>query len=236
MTEAVTKAYYLQESEFAVLLAAKGVTEWYGFQIRGVRNLGRADINRTLFNLAKKDVITVSDRGIAISEGLDQIVEAVAGAERILVCSKRDDRFPEQCVYSGSRNVIVQYAGQGGRIRLEAVQAGEIADRVIEVGFYQESIVKGGSSAENSEVKEPERLIKIARQLFGKGQEECMEEKEITAVMAGIRSLDRRTVSRLFLAADGFEDYIIFISDAEEKMFRYSESRLKELIQSMIFV
>ncbi len=162
------KAYYLQNMELALLLSVKGMNVFYGFLMDTIKKPEQAAVYRALFDLEKKELISVDDnRKVTILPELDQLLEEMKAAKRLLLYTDRFSEFPDQCIYLGDGGgVFVSSYGTTGMVnRLEMVCREALADKICENGFCLKEMINDESLFTEKQIRVQE-LEEMAERFF----------------------------------------------------------------------
>lgn len=230
------KAYYLKNLELALLLSIKGMKSLYGFKMEDIRQPAKAAIYQTLFELEKKELIEVGgDKAIRIYPELDQILEDIKNAERMLLYICRASEYPDLCIYLGNRAVLVSSYGTAGDInRIQSVPEDELADKICENGFSLEEIVSDESLFIEEPIEDPE-LEEKAVLLFPEDFA-GLEDKAWGNIVSSLKmiSLESREYQKQYLLMKGgLHDYFA-VTDEKTCIYPYSKKIILETLKKDI--
>lgn len=234
MTERVEKAYYLKEEELAVLLAITGVRQLYGFQMEDSVDIGGEKLRRTLFEMAKKGILSSEEGKLRIHAEIEAVLKELAGADNVLLLSGGEE-YPENCIYIARNTVFVQLLGQSGRrYRLELVTREKTAERIQEYGWKVPGLIENTRIYPEDEAL-CQKLRERARILYDMDRESLLQQgKEVRSVLIQY-SVDRhRKLQQLLLIRGELEDYIVVSSEQQDVIWLYSDAKSKELLGQMI--
>ena len=128
------KAYFLKNLELALLLSVKGMNELYGLKMSNMQNPGQALVYQALFELEKNHVISFHDKeNIEISSELEQILENIKNAGKMLLYCNKTAEYPDQCIYLDDEAVFVSASGtSGNRYRIKSVPLERVSEEIYE--------------------------------------------------------------------------------------------------------
>lgn len=229
MMERMEKAYYLKEEELAVLLAFKHVRQLYGFRMEAAVGMDRETLNRIMFGMAKKEILTIAHGGIQIDAGMEAVLDDMAGARNVLTLTGRPE-YPECCIYAGQNLVFVQTLGQEGkRYRMEPVERQEACPKMREYGWVVPGVLDRARAGQEDE-KQNRQLQELAGRLYGQEKERILREREVGCCLIQYAVPQIRKIRQLLLINDGLEDYLT-VSDGEtDAVYLYSDEKSEELL------
>ena len=230
------KAYYLKNLELALLLSIKGMKSLYGFKMDNIGQSGQAVIYQTLFDLEKKDLIKVeANKDIRIFSELDQILENIKSAKRMLIHIGRFSEYPDQCIYLGDRAVFVSpYGTTGDMNRLESVVGDRLIEKIFESGFCLEEIVSDEGLFRREQIENPE-LEEKASLLFAKDFA-ALEDSEWGNIASSLKLLSLKSgkcKKQYLLIKDTLNDYFV-VTDEKTCIYPYSKKIIIETLKNDI--
>lgn len=233
------KAYYLRDLELALLLSMKGMKELYGFRMKNIQNLELALIYQTIFELKKENLLSVQksqDHGkeqITIDPELDQILDAIKNAEKILLYFNRQSKYPDRCIYLGDRAVFISAYGITGNMnRIESISVSALPEAVCECGFCIEELLNDKSIYEEEEIEYP-ALQEIANVLFDHGSD-TPDEKEwgsVTDCLKLVSVKSRKCIRQYLLIKEGLNDYFSVTDKEGSHTFLYSRKKVMDTLK-----
>lgn len=226
----VTKAFYLKTIEFKILLALKGMKEIFGFKLSGEEDIDQMQVNQAIFELNKKGIVSTGNNKLVLIPEMNELLDAISQADRILIMSECEGRYPEQCIYVADKAVSLQIAGQNKElVRLEGIETEVLPEWLMEAGGKLEQIITDESLYEEQPIERPE-IRQLATELFEKGKEEIYEQKRIKVCFEVISLLTRKRMSMIFLYNDEINDYIIATSSMQSEIYSYSMKKLHQVL------
>lgn len=232
------KAYYLQNMELALLLSIKGLNTFYGFRMDSNKEPEQAAVYRTLFDLQKKELIAVGGHGkVRISPELDQLLQGMKEAERLLLFTDKFSEFPDQCIYLGDDGaVFVSAYGTTGKMnRLEMVSRETLAAKICEHGFCLKEILNDESLFAGKPVRD-QKLEEMADLLFAKDFSALEEEKwgkAVRCLKLAILKRSKKNVEyrkQYLLIKDRLNDYFV-VTDEKTCIYPYSGKLIVETLK-----
>lgn len=229
------KAYYLKNIELALLLSIKGVKTLYGFKMNNIQNPDPKLIYQTLFELEKKNIVSFQDKeNITIYSGLNQILDNIKNAEKMLLYIDIRAEHPDQCIYLGDRAVFIStYGAMQNMNRIESISIDSLAEVIYERGFCLEEILSDQILFNEKEIMNPD-LTEKADVLFGKefgGLEE--DEWKIMTDCLRIYSLkDNKCIKQYLLIKDKLNDYFSVTDEKGSSIFAYSKKTLIDTLRN----
>lgn len=236
------KAYYLKDLELAVLLSLKGMKEIYGFTMESIQDPDPLLIYQTVFELKKDNLLSVQEsqshgKGqFAINPELDQILDIVKTAEKILLYFNRQSERPDRCIYLGDTSVLISAYGVTGMMNLiESVPAGVLPEKLCECGFCIEELLDDESIYQEDEIEYP-ALQEKAAALFDK-EISALDKKEwgnVTDCLKMVSAGDRKCIRQYLLVKDGMNDYFTVTDREGSHVFMYSRKKVLNTLKSDI--
>ena len=226
----VTKAFYLKTIEFKILLALKGMKEIFGFKLCGEDDIAQAQVNQAIFELNKKGIVFAENNKLILIPEMNELLDAISQADRILIMSDCEGRYPEQCVYIADRAVSLQIAGQNKElVRLERIDSEVLPEWLMEVGGKLEQIITDESFYEEQPAERP-GLRHLATELFEKQRELVFEQKKVKVCFEVISLMTRKRMSMIFLYNDEIYDYIVVTNGIQSEVYPYSMKKLHQML------
>lgn len=233
MTDRIERAYYLKQEELAVLLTMKGVRQLYGFRMDIRGDMGREEINKILFEMARKNILSASGERIQIDADLSEVVDDLTRAENIWILTGTEE-YPECCIYAGQNLIFVHLLGQRGQVyRMESVERKEACLKMREYGFFVPGVLeKTQTYFENEE--EHLQIQELARKLYGREKENIMQPKEVRCCLQQYSVLQTKKVRQLLIINGGLEDYLVCSDEKQDLVYVYSDEKANELLEQMM--
>lgn len=236
------KAYYLRDLELALLLSLKGVKELYGFRMTHIQNPEPALIYQTIFELKKENLLSFwkdqdhEKEQIVIDPELEQILDVIKNAEKMLLYFDRQSEHPDRCIYLGDMAVLISAYGRTGDMhRLESVTRSALPETVCECGFCIEELLNDKSIYEEAEIEYP-KLQKKADTLFNKefGTLDKEEWENVTDCLKLVSAKSRKCIRQYLLISDGLNDYFTATDKEGSHIFMYSRKKVVDMLRSDI--
>ena len=233
------KAYYLKDLELALFLALKGMKELYGFRMKNIQNPKLELIYQSIFELKKENLLSVQKsqshkkEQFAIKPELDQILDTIKNAEKILMYFNRQSERPDRCIYLGDRAVLISAYGISGNMnRLESVSVSMLPDTICECGFCIEELLNDESIYKEEEIEHP-ALRKRVDALFDKefGTLDDGEWGDITDCLKLISVKSRQCIRQYLLIKDGLNDYFSLTDKEGSHIFMYSRKKVIDTLK-----
>ncbi len=233
MTQRTYKAYYLKKIEFKILLAIKGVKELYGFFLGEQGKIKQSEMNRQLFEMAKKEIVVAKADQLVIHPELDAMLNHVMNARQMLVLAEKSAEHPEYCIYIDSDAVGIQIYGQENQmVRIERIALCDLPEWIVESGFRIEQILTEDALFREEEVICRE-ISEIADNAFGKEKNEILKQEGIYACLQFFDALSRKKKQQILLLSNGLEDYIA-INGKKETVYAYSGKKTLQVVGQCI--
>lgn len=232
------KAYYLKNLEFALLLSVKGVQRLYGFKMDDISTAEAPEVYEAIFGLGKKKLITIeSKKDIKIEPALDEALDSIKNAERLLLYASIGSEHYGQCVYIGRKAVFVSsYGAEGGISHIEAKDIDALPQELCERGFYIEGLIDGMKAQD--EPIDDEALEKKADILFA--QADCaFDKKEWEGVSDCLRVCsvnDGRCIRQYLLLKGRLDDYFITTDETGSMVFEYSRYKVLDTLSRELLI
>lgn len=231
------KAYYLQNMELALLLSIKGMNAFYGFLMETIKKPEQAAVYRALFDLEKKEMILVDgNRKVRIVPELDQLLEEIKGAGRLLLYTDRLSEFPDQCIYLGNDGAVIvsAYGTTGMMNRLEMVCREALADKICENGFRLKEIINDESLPAGKRIEEQE-LEEMAERFFlndtpyeAADWGKAVRRLKLIGLKNGLKSGENQ--KQYLLIRDRLNDYFA-VTDETTSIYPYSGKLIVETLK-----
>ena len=234
MKGSIEKAYYLKQEELAVLLAMNRVQRLYGFRMDA--GMDREELSRILFEMARKNILSVSENSILMEPDLSAALKDLAQAENILILTGTEE-YPECCIYVGhvGQNVVfVHLVGQGGQMYcIESVEWTEACVKMREYGFLIPGVLEKMQTCSEEEEVDPE-VQELARRLYGQEKEKIVQHKEVKCCLLQYSVLQAQKIRQLLIIGGGLEDYLVCSDKEQDLVYLYSEEKAVELLEEMM--
>lgn len=231
MKGSIEKAYYLKQEELAVLLAMNRVRQLYGFRMDA--GMDREELSRILFEMARKNILSVSESSILMDPDLSAALKDLAQAENILILTGAEE-YPECCVYVGQNVVFVHLAGQGGQMYcIESVGRTEACVKMREYGFLIPGVLEKMQTCSEEEEAYPE-IQELARRLYGQEKEKIVQHKEVKCCLLQYSVLQAQKIRQLLIIGGVLEDYLVCSDKEQDLVYLYSEEKAVELLEEMM--
>ncbi len=233
MTQQINKAFYLKKLEFKILLAMKGVKEIYGFFLGNQEEMEQSEMNRQLFEMAKKEIVAVKADQLLLHPELDVLLNHVMNARQMLVLAEKSARHPECCVYIDSEAVGIQIYGQENQmVRIERIALCDLPEWIVESGFKIEQMLTEDALFREEEVICRE-ISEIADNAFCKEKNEILMQEGIYACLQFFDTLSRKKKQQILLLSNGLEDYIV-VNGKKEAVYAYSVKKTLQVVRQCI--
>ncbi len=233
MTQQINKAFYLKKLEFKILLAMKGVKEIYGFFLGNQEEMEQSEMNRQLFEMAKREIVAVKTDQLLLPPELDALLNHIINAGEMLIMAEKSARHPECCIYIDDEAVSIQIYGQENQmVRLEQTALGSLPEWIVESGFKIEQML-----TENTLFREEElvcrKISEIAGNAFYREKNEILGQEGIYACLQFFDTLSRKKKQQILLLSNGLEDYIA-INGKKEAVYAYSVKKTLQVVRQCI--
>lgn len=235
--EEIDKAYYIREDELAILLAMAGQDELYGYPLRQMTGMGRADMGRLLFDMAGCRMLGVQGKRMQISREWQEIADGIASAEILIVSAEARQEYSERFLYvSNSPVVLHTQIHKGGMIRIERWECSDIAQRLIQHGIPPDSILPHTACTESGRIAPDimQKLRDMAVRLFDKPLSEVLGEKGVLSAVGCYRTKAHRKTGQAVVCNQGIEDYLLVSDGAQSSVYGYSDKKLTEWINRWV--
>ena len=234
MKGSIEKAYYLKQEELAVLLAMNRVQRLYGFRMDA--GMDREELSRILFEMARKNILSVSENSILMEPDLSAALKDLAQAENILILTGTEE-YPECCIYVGhvGQNVVfVHLVGQGGQMYcIESVEWTEACVKMREYGFLAPGLLER-TRIYAEEEKDCPQIQELAGKLYAQEKECVIQQKEIGCCLTQYSAMEGRKGRQLLIVNGVLEDYLTLSSDGQNLVYVYSDEKARELLEEMM--
>ena len=105
--------YFFRISEWELLLAGLGVKKWYGLDgEESEEKMDKHAYHSVLAGLYQKNVIDWVENGVRIKVPFSKIFEELKNSRRCITIDRKNDEFPIQCCYIGTKGVVVTEKSQ----------------------------------------------------------------------------------------------------------------------------
>ena len=136
------KNYYLNETEYAILLAGKGIKEAYTIQADTV-SMQPEDICLAMNGLYQSRLVDCEEGTFHMEEDLDLQLNQIRDAKTVLFIRNGKDETQNMCLFSGERGVTVLQVSKvdGNSYRIGTVSSSQVLDilreKIRQPYFYQ---------------------------------------------------------------------------------------------------
>lgn len=224
------KAFYLQERELAVLMAAMGKTKLYGYPLRHVKELSEQMVNMTLFQMVKKKIIRISERGIHIQDEYQDVIKSIIEAQKLYVYANADEKFPQMFLYQASQVIMLCGQGQDSSIiRVEVWQRESMTDRLVENGMTVNSLLQD-TLFERVEPDKEEWLKEKYRNWYLFSLEKILKESSMYFILREYDVGLEKLQFQIMAVGDGMQDYLIGENSDNCFIDVYSDRKVKEML------
>lgn len=221
----VTKAYYLKVNELKILLALKGMKELFGFTLSG-EEMNREQVNRALFEMHKKDLVASDGTRLKLIPEMDDILQQICNAGKILLFSEQEGKYPQQCIYLAESAVSLQIVGENREnVRLEKISKENLPEWLTLAGGQLEQLV-GDESLYCAKPVEETRWQLLGKQLFEEDMSAVFEHDPVKACFDLLSVVTKKRVERIFLVRDNVQDYIVTGNGLQSSVYEYSKKKL----------
>lgn len=233
------KAYYLKDLELALFLSLKGMKELYGFRMKHIQTPDPALIYQTIFELKKESLLSVQKsqehekEQITINPELDQVLDIIKNAEKMLLYFNRQSERPDRCIYLGDQAVLISAYGVTGNMNLiESVPVDELPEKICECGFCIEELLNDESIYQEDEIEYP-ALQQKADVLFDKefATLDNTEWGSVTDCLKLISLKSRKYIRQYLLIKEGLNDYFIVTDKERSHVFMYSRKKVMDTLR-----
>lgn len=225
------KAWYIQEAELAVLLAASGMQEFYGYKLDGIPMVNQGSVNRLVFSMVRKGILTPMGNGFALKQEYQKIVKCLKETEKILIFNDAAQEYPEQYIYIGDKAVFLQAFGQNGHVlRLEVADKEGIPARLTACGLKMEGTLENSIG----QMEEIEGMDSLIRKWKRQKREQILEHTDIAGYLERIDWLSRKRTGQLLLVDKGVQNLILVSEGKNHGIYQYSTEKLQELLDEFI--
>ena len=228
------KAYNLKNQELAVLLSIKGMSELYGIRMEDIGSPDKTLVYKTLFGLEKKKILSADwneKRERAIHPEINDMLDHIRNAEKILLYSGRTYEHSGQCIYLGSRAVFLSVRGEGGGMkRMQSVSLDSLSKKICEYGFFLKEIISDKSLFRDAEIEKPE-IREMADSVFGKAANEWKTWEEIRECLRMVSVRSGKCIRQYLLVSGKLNDYFIVTDEKASHVYAYSERKVMEVLK-----
>lgn len=224
------KAFYLHERELAILMSAMGYKELYGYPLTVVEKIDQQMVNMTLFQMAKKNILEISEQGIYIKEEYRDIVKLIASAKQLYVCADSNNEHPQMFFYMSSK--IVMLCGQGQDsyiIRIEVWKEEQLSEKLSEYGILVESWLQG-SKSDAPEQSDEEFFKKNVKNWYSISLEELLKVENLFFAFRKYDTVLRQLQFQVVVVRHGIKDYLVGYDSENVIVEAYSEKRLQRML------
>ena len=220
--------------EFKILLAMKGVNELYGFFMKEQENTDRFQVNKRLFEMAKKEIVFADDNKFLMNQDIEVMLNQIIDAEKMVIFSEKSAERPESCIYVGKEAVCIQLCGQNDDIvRLERVALSDLPEKIVESGFCVEQLLADDTLYREEKITCPE-IAEIAWKSFGKEKNEILKQNGVNACLLIFSMTTKQKEQQVLLIGSGMEDYITVSNGSIDDVYIYSEKKVFHIINQCI--
>ncbi len=228
------KAYYLRNLELALLLSIKGMKELYGIRMDNVQNPDQSLIYQALFELEKKRFICIDKGNVMIYPELDQMLDDIKNAERMLLYVNRCTEYPDQCIYLGINAVFISaYGTTGDMKRIESITLNLLPEKICEYGFHLEEMVGDQGLLKKAEIENLE-LKEQTEALFNREFNKLEEDEwgNITDSLKVLSLKNRKYVKQYLLIKDKIYDYFSITDEQLSHIYVYSRKKVIDVLKN----
>ncbi|MFR6171110.1 MAG: hypothetical protein ACLUJN_06180 [Blautia sp.] len=100
-------AWILEESEFGILLGAKGIFEFQGLPLRNLPET-EEEILKKLWNMEKKGFLTSDGMNFTVEKGLAQCLHLLEKSKGLLVITPEREEMPQSFCYPAEELLVCQ--------------------------------------------------------------------------------------------------------------------------------
>lgn len=228
------KAYYLKDLELALLLSVKGMKELFGIKMNHIQSPDPSQIAQALFELEKKKFISIQKEKVMIDKELDQVLEIICNAGKMLLYINRFSEYSDQCIYLSDRAAAVSsYGTAGGMKRIECVSLTHLPEKICEYGFSLEEMISDRSLFQEAEI-ENGRLEAQAAALFAKGAVMLQDDEwgTITNCLKLFSIRNRKCMKQYLLVRDRLDDYFTVTDENTSYVYAYSRKKVMDTLKN----
>lgn len=232
------RVYYFKDMELALLLSLKGMKALFGIKMNNIHRSVQTPVYQTLFELEKKELITVHKENVTVNKKLNEILETVSNAKKMFLYTNRFSEYPDQCIYLSDRSVAVSIYGMiGDMYRIESILLSHLPEKICEYGFYIEEIVNNQSTLRKIKI-EDEALKTQAEILFRKEADALAENDwgRATNCLKLFSLKNRRCVKQYLTVKDKLNDYLIVTEEQKSYVYIYSRQRVIDILKNDLSV
>lgn len=231
MIEKNESSFFIRDIELAVLLAAKGKRDFFGFKVDGIEELDTGALHQMLFSLAKKGFIIANETKFEIIPTLDKMLNTICNAKKIIFTSSVENSIPEQSIYIADRAVIIQACGSNGDMfRIVDTTKENYPKLLTEQGIRLDSFIESGKAGLVELTAIPERLEGILEDIY---EDDSINLAEIKGQFK-LDIIDADTESReklIILLTYEANDYICVCSEKKTSVYEYSDNNLESILK-----
>jgi len=230
MIEVSKKTYYIKDIELAVLLAAKGIRNYYGFKINGLDEIDEGLLHQMLFELARKNIISVVDDKFEVIPAFESILLNIKNANKVLFTSYSEAEKPQQSVYIGEKAVIIQACGSMGEMyRITETNISEYPYVLMEQGIKMESFIEEDADKGVVKAELTEELFGILRNGYS-DKEQVHEKMHSSIAIEIVNAVSMKREKVLFLLTHKAMDYICECDEQDITAYEYNENALVQIL------
>lgn len=239
MDVTLNKRYCFTDQEFLILAGSLGIKSLYGFKPTEPVRRQERELYQQLFRMTKKGFLEVLEDGYLVVPDIRELFRHMRNARSVISVCAVDDSFPEKCVYTGDKAVLVESGGLQGRyFKCSYDMPEQIRDQICEDGvLFSQNIsddILYDTVPMNLGLTENEELVKISARLEELSVTERFRELKrcgAHTVMEKKSVCDDSAQKRLLLVERPVYDVILLQSDEKVEIFHYSRRLLLEELQ-----
>ena len=227
----INKTYIFNRMELAILFSLKGMKELYGFDLNVSGTVDKGRVNQSLFELSRKSVIVCDNKIVKIQEDIDNLLNVIMSAKKIVFFADKMKEKPEQSFYIGEQIVNVCIFGQTGEnVRVELISEEELPEKLVQKGFYLEQIIENDFGYFKDEIISDSELMDIVERGFRSDKNQVWDQSEIKACLIIMSIFTRKKEEQILLFSRNMEDYIAISDMCGHRIYEYSQQKLFQVI------
>lgn len=234
MREQITKAFFLQEMELAVLFVMKGQNELFGLRLNQIEKINEQMLYQTIFQLVKHGMLEKEEGGFKIREDINTFIEDIILAKQFMVLSSKRENSPESYFYIGKRVLCIQSAGQQGEMfRIETVPVEQLTEYVMNHGFHVECIRKAEDMSKQEKIEEIPDFPFSLQEYWQEEKDVILQNEHISSFMILYDMVSREKQNQYCILSYQLDDYFIWCDESKEEIYPYSEQTIEAILKGV---
>lgn len=238
MQSEMERRYCFTEQEFLILAGSLEIRQMYGFKPEEPVRTDEREVYQQLFKMTKKGFLEAAEDGYLVIPEIREMFHYIKEADSVITIRAVDDSFPEKCIYSGEKTVLMESGGLKGKYyKCSYGTILKVWEQLCESGILLAQNVGDDMLYDAAPVHpllpEDVRLMDLAEELgtvSGVDERERMRECGIRTILEQRDIADARPRKRLFLVERPVYDEIFVEDENGMRIFHYSKQLLMELL------